>query len=130
LITRLITTSARVPSFSFYNRRKIHRLMQKLIDGKLYDTDEAKKIDSWSNGRSRSDFRYKKETLCVAEKGNWFLFGEGHAKTRYASTTGDGMRGFGKEIRALLEEEAFQWLQRRNKVKAAREHFPEYFEPA
>jgi hypothetical protein len=104
--------------------------MQKLIDGKLYDTDEAEKIVSWSTGGSRSDFSYMKETLYRTENDRWFIHGEGHAKTRYASSTADGMKGFGEDIRALSDEEAFQWCQRKNKVGKAQEHFPGRIEPA
>jgi len=40
------------------------------------------------------------------------------------------MKGFGEDIRALSEQDAFEWCQRRGKVDTAREHFPDHFEPA
>jgi len=104
--------------------------MEKLIDGKLYDTENAERVASWSTGGSRSDFSYMEEALYRTDNDRWFIYGEGHGKTRYASTTPDGMKGFGEDIRALSEQDAFEWCQRRGKVDTAREHFPDHFEPA
>ena len=33
--------------------------MKKIINGRLYDTETAKLIGSWSNGFSSSDFHYR-----------------------------------------------------------------------
>jgi hypothetical protein len=109
--------------------------MQKLINGKLYDTDEAEKVARYSTGGSTSDFSYYRETLYRTDNDRWFLHGEGHAKTRYASTNANGMKGWGTGIRALSEEalseeEAFQWCQRKGKVETAQEHFADHIEPA
>lgn len=104
--------------------------MQKLISGKLYDTDEAEKITKWYTGGSTSDFSYCRETLYRTPNGRYFIHGEGHARTKYASTTSDGMKGWGSDIRALSEEEAFDWCQRKNKTDVAQEHFPDYIEKA
>jgi hypothetical protein len=104
--------------------------MQKLINGKLYDTDDAEKIASYSTGGSTSDFDFYREALYRTENGRWFLHGEGHAKTKYASTTSDGMKGWGSDIRALSEEEAFEWCQRRNRIDTAQEYFANYVEKA
>jgi len=103
--------------------------MEKLIDGKLYDTDDAEKIATWRNMRDCSNFDYMHETLYRTDSGNWFIHGEGHAKTRYASNNGD-MRGFGEDIRTLSEDEAFQWCQRHNQVDVAKEYFADRIEPA
>jgi hypothetical protein len=104
--------------------------MQDLIDGKLYDTDTAAEIASYSTGGSTLDFGYYQESLYRTENGRWFLAGEGHAKTHYGSTTSDGMRGWGSAIHALSKEQAFQWCQRKGKVDVAREHFADRIEPA
>ena len=52
--------------------------MKKIINGKMYNTETAKEIGSWNNGRYRSDFYYvglhhvmqkdAVETLLVLEK--------------------------------------------------------------
>ena len=102
--------------------------MQKLIDGKLYDTDDAEKVASYSTGGSMSDFGYYREALYRTPNGNWFLHGEGHARTKYGSTTPDGMRGWGSDIIALTDEEAFRWCERTDRIDAAQEHFSEFFE--
>lgn len=104
--------------------------MQKIIDGKLYDTDEAEKIVSYSTGGSTSDFDYYREALYRTDSGRWFLHGEGHGKTKYAPVTPDGMKGWGSDIRALSEEEAYQWCERKNKPDTAQEYFAGYIEKA
>jgi len=104
--------------------------MQKLINGKLYDTDHAEKIASYSTGGSTSDFDFYREALYRTESGRWFLHGQGHAKTKYASTTSDGMKGWGSDIRALSEEQAFEWCQRKDRIDAAQEYFADYIEKA
>ena len=104
--------------------------MKKLIDGKLYDTDSAEQVAHYSTGGSTSDFKYFEETLHRTEAGRWFLAGEGHGMTQYASTTPGGMKGWGSDIRALSEDEAYAWLERRGYVQKAQEHFADRIEPA
>lgn len=106
--------------------------MEKLIDGKLYDTDSAELITStYPNGtQDRGNFRFLKESLYVTENGSYFIAGEGGAKTKYSQPAASGGTTGGEDIRAVTEEEAFQWCQRRGEVDAAREHFPGHFEPA
>ena len=55
--------------------------MKKVINGKLYDTDKAKRLgyDGGGDGFTRwSEELYQKRT------GEFFLYGEGGAKTQYA----------------------------------------------
>jgi len=40
------------------------------------------------------------------------------------------MKGWGSDIRALSEEEAYQWCERKNKTDVAQEHFANYIEKA
>ena len=58
--------------------------MKKIINGKMYNTETAKEIGSWNNGRYRSDFYYVGETLYKKKTGELFVFGEGGAASRYA----------------------------------------------
>jgi hypothetical protein len=37
--------------------------MKKVVDGKLYDSETAEKIHSWSNGLDSGDFSWCRETL-------------------------------------------------------------------
>jgi hypothetical protein len=106
--------------------------MEKLIDGKLYSTDNAELITStYPNGtQDRSNFRFLKESLYVTENGSYFIAGEGGAKTKYSQPAATGGTTGGEDIRAVSEEEAFDWLQRHDEVQTAREHFPQQIEPA
>ena len=46
--------------------------MKKIISGKLYDTETAKEIAVWNNGRSYSDFSHCVETLYKKRTGEYF----------------------------------------------------------
>jgi hypothetical protein len=103
--------------------------MQKLVEGKLYDTEKAEEVATWSNG-STTDFWYSKETLYQTPNGNFFLKGRGGPQSKYAQPApGAGHTG-GKELRVVSEEKAFRLLQRNNKIEAAKTHFPKQVEPA
>jgi hypothetical protein len=104
--------------------------MQKLIDGKLYDTEQAEEIASWSNGLSYSDFNHMDESLYRTESGRWFIHGGGGPKTKYRKPAAGGGVSGSEDIRALSEDEAFQWLQRHNLVEEAQTYFADRIEPA
>jgi hypothetical protein len=87
--------------------------MKRVIDKKLYDTDDAEVIASYCPVADRGDFAFLKETLYQTDKGRYFLFGEGGAKTKYAVSTGDGKTS-GKEIEPLSEDEALEWCEQRS----------------
>lgn len=86
--------------------------MKKIINGKMYNTETAKEIGSWSNNRSYSDFSYCEETLYLKKTGEYFLFGEGGPMTRYAERCGD-MLCDGSEIHPMTEEQAKRWAEQR-----------------
>jgi len=106
--------------------------MEKLIDGKLYDTDNATLLASaYPNGtQDRSNFHFLWERLYVTENGRYFVAGEGGAKTRYSKPAATGGVKGGEDIRSLSAQEAFEWCQQHDKVEAAREHFTEHIEAA
>ena len=82
--------------------------MRKVIDGKMYNTATANEIGSSGNGLGCSDFDYVVETLFVTTKGNWFLHGEGGARTKYGE--GNGREIWGSEnIIPMTKQEAFRW---------------------
>lgn len=85
--------------------------MKKIINGKKYDTETATQMGKWWNGYSRSDFCFCAETLYRKRTGEFFLFGDGGAKTRWAQADGDGLCG-GEGIKPLTEAEAREWTER------------------
>ncbi len=50
------------------------KITQKIMKGKLYDTEKAKKIFTWVNDPPSSDHQHVKETLYLSWKGNFFVW--------------------------------------------------------
>lgn len=57
--------------------------MKKILNGKLYDTDTATEIGSWTYSHP-GDFNYIKETLYRKQTGEFFLYACGGANTQYS----------------------------------------------
>ena len=86
--------------------------MKKIIAGRRYDTDSAKKLANWDNGLPINDFSYTEETLYQKRTGEYFLYGESGAAGRYCRSTADGWTGGGAAIVPLTDEEAREWCER------------------
>lgn len=86
--------------------------MKKIIKGKLYNTETAKEIAAWSNGLGYRDFNWCEETLYRKKTGEYFIAGEGGARSKYAERHGD-MWGAGEEIVPMTEDEARTWAEHR-----------------
>ena len=97
--------------------------MRKIIEGKRYDTETATRVgnDSYSNF---GDFQYWCEELYRTSAGNWFLYGEGGAKSKYARSVGQNEVGGGSAIIPLTRGKALAWLEAH---APASEAFEEYF---
>jgi len=103
--------------------------MQKVIDRKLYDTETANQIANWSNGRRCTDFAYIEETLYQTKKGNWFLHYEGGAASQYSKSVTGGSAG-SEGIKALDNEEAYDWLEAKADADTIKEYFRDEIEEA
>lgn len=84
-------------------------IMQKIINGKLYNTDTATYIGSYEYGEG-GDFSHVHETLYQKKTGELFLYGEGGPMTRYAKACGDNSWGFGETIIPQCEFDAKEWV--------------------
>ena len=84
--------------------------MKKIIKGKLYDTETAQEIGADGNGYNCSDFNCVLETLYRKRTGEYFLHGEGGARSRYASREGNMWR-WGQQIIPLTYDEARDWAE-------------------
>ena len=85
--------------------------MQRVINGKSYNTKTATKVHEVSFGYA-SDFGHFEEALFKTTKGAWSLAGEGGPMTRYATHLSDGSRSGGAGLMVLSEEEALAYLER------------------
>lgn len=83
--------------------------MKKIIGGKKYDTDTAKRVGSFESGYI-GDFEWRNETLYQKATGEFFLAGKGGAKTRWASRAIDGYSS-GEGILPLTLDEAREWAE-------------------
>ena len=83
--------------------------MKRIVDGLLYDTETAEEVASFSRGHS-GDFDSVSETLYKTKSGNWFVHGEGGARTRWARHHGNESSG-GEGILALSRDEALDWIE-------------------
>lgn len=99
--------------------------MKKIINGKKYDTETAKKLGYWWNGLSSSDFKYCEETLYKKRTGEFFLYGEGGAMTTYAQKDGDGLWMYGEAITPMTKKDAKRWVEHYLSVDEYEENFGE-----
>lgn len=86
--------------------------MKKVIDGKVYNTETAELIASWSNHRHRSDYGWAEADLYKTKKGAWFLHGEGGPSSDYCEKVGpDEYKERGNRIIAMTPTEALAWCE-------------------
>ena len=105
--------------------------MKKIIDGLLYDT-EAESVEFITQGEStaqRGDFTWWHEKLYRTASGRFFLYGEGGPRSRYAKRYPGGASG-SEDLRALSEDEAYDWMERYAPAKKTVEIFGDRIEQA
>ena len=86
-------------------------VMKRIIDGRRYDTETAKFIgeDSYA---TPIDFDWWNEGLYQKKTGEFFIYGRGGAKTRYAQAIGQNCWGSGERIMPLSFSEAREWVEK------------------
>ena len=97
--------------------------MEKVINGKRYDTETAEQIAAASYSHY-GDSQYWCEWLYRTKKGDWFLVGEGSAMSRYSRAVGQNEVGGGSAIIPLTRGKALTWLDAH---APASEAYEEYF---
>lgn len=85
--------------------------MKKIIGGRIYDTDTAKRVAWMEHGHDQSNFSYYSEELYRKRTGEYFLFGEGGPMSKYSQSCGDNSWGWGKEIIPLTYKAATKWAE-------------------
>ncbi|MGM9563544.1 MAG: hypothetical protein ACI3VQ_05650 [Faecousia sp.] len=82
--------------------------MIQIINGKKYSTETAEEIGEWESYpySEYSTVEYSHEILYLKKTGEYFLWGEGGALTRYA----DEYENFSSRIIPISEEQARKWV--------------------
>lgn len=101
--------------------------MKKIINGKVYDTEKAKALGSWSKGDGWRDFSYREETLYRKKTGEFFLLGEGGPATNYAERVGSTWSS-GSRIIPMTYSEAKAWAEEKLDVDEFEKVFGEIAE--
>ena len=89
--------------------------MKKIINGRKYDTETAKELGYWCNGYNLNDFDYEEETLYQKKNGEFFIFGQGGARSAYSGLDGN-WHCAGSAIIPIDEERAKQWAEQNLKA--------------
>lgn len=85
--------------------------MKKIINGKVYDTDTARELGTWTNTWDHRSWTYVHESLFQKRTGEYFLFGEGGPQTKYAEAVGDNQWSGGGKIIPLSLDKAREWAE-------------------
>ena len=85
--------------------------MRKYIDGKRYDTDTAHKVGQYENMCDVRDFHWYSETLYRKKNREYFLHGEGGARSKYCKPLGNSSWAGGERIMPLTYDEARKWAE-------------------
>ncbi len=96
--------------------------MKKVVGGKLYNTETATEIGSYSNGLSSRDFRNVSESLFKTKSGTFFLAGEGGPLSKYARSVGSDTFG-DEDLVVLSPDEAQKWAEQYLDADTIVEHF-------
>lgn len=97
--------------------------MQKIINGKKYNTETAEQVGFYSN--NRHDYSWKDETLYKKRTGEFFLFGEGGPASSYCTWVDNNSRTEGEKIVPMTFEEARQWAEEHLEVEEYEKIFGE-----
>ena len=85
--------------------------MKKVIDGKFYDTEKAEFIGEAHYGY-RGDFDHWSEGLYRSPGGQYFIAGEGGARSAYARQVEQNNWEGGEGLRLCTPNEALAWAER------------------
>ena len=85
--------------------------MKKIINGKVYDTETAKRLAFATANCSCSDFSYWEEELYRKKTGEYFLYGSGGPMTKYAKFVDTNNWSSGEEIIPVTYQMAREWAE-------------------
>lgn len=99
--------------------------MKKIIKNRVYDTETAVSVGSWENTPYITDFNHYSEELFCKRTGEFFLYGNGNANSKYSKSCGQNVWCGSWAIKPLTDEEACEWAE--NHLDA--DTYAEWFEP-
>lgn len=99
--------------------------MRKIINGKMYNTETAEQVATWTNGHY-SDFNFCCETLYRKRTGEYFIHGEGGAASKYAEPVDTNSWASGSSIKPITKDAARKWMETYAEVD---EYIAEFGEP-
>ena len=103
--------------------------MKRIIDGKIYNTETATKVASYSFS-NRGDFHYYEDTLYRTAKGTYFLAGGGGPLSKYAVSRGNNTTSGGEYLWPLEDGEAMNWLEEHDFTDEIEKYFADKIEEA
>lgn len=83
--------------------------MIKVINGKKYDTNTAKELTSFYN--EETGFRYLEEALYRKKTGEYFIYGNGGALTKYRVPCDNDSWSGSCAITPITQNEAKAWVE-------------------
>lgn len=93
-------------------QRAERKRVKKIINGRMYNTDTAKRLCSADNGGSCRDFSHWEEELYQKKTGEFFLYGEGGPASKYSRSCGQNEWCGGCDITPMTEQQAREWMER------------------
>ena len=102
--------------------------MKKIINGRMYNTETAEKIQEWDNGIYGNDFRSCEETLYKKTTGEYFIHGSGGAASKYSVPCGNNGSSGSSDIIPLTKDEAKIWMETKADPDAYIKEFGEVLE--
>lgn len=85
--------------------------MRKIINGKRYNTDTAKRLGNWESDLDPQDFRHEEESLYRTKSGQYFLYCFGGPSSRYGERTGPNSWSSGEKIQPFSVSDARNWAK-------------------
>ena len=90
--------------------------MKKIINGKMYNTETAEKLTSWEHSY-RSQVDWYEEMLYKKKTGEYFLYGNGNAGSKYARETSQNCYSPDETIIPITESTARRLVERNASVE-------------
>ena len=99
--------------------------MKKIINGRMYNTETAEKIQEWDNGMYGNDFRSCEETLYKKKTGEYFIQGSGGALSKYSIPCGNNGSSGSSDIIPLTKDRAKTWMEEKGDPDSYTKEFGE-----